>query len=110
MAMRTHRLRCALLIACASSLSLGACATQSEQVAETKWHFDGTEYVAGPSDAAYMSHGNPISSGTRSSDDRSWGAGVSKTEWSQPTSEWSQRTYVYRGGRDPKTGIASGQM
>ena len=98
MAIRTRTSRGALLITCALSLLVSACANQTEQTTATPWHFNGTQYAQSTSSSAYSPDGGPASGGANSASNDAVG------------DDWSKRTYVYRGGRDPKTGLAYNQM
>lgn len=80
---------------------MAACAHQDEHAMSTQWSFDGSEYseyIEQADTAATPGHGS-LSSGDAAQADK-------------PTDRknWSERTYVYRGGRDPKTGVAYKQM
>lgn len=81
----------ALLGACAVSLLAGACAHNVADAPVPQWQFNTAESApeapaSGPADvsSSYQCGGNP--------------------------SGWASSCYVYRGGRDPNTGLAQTQM
>lgn len=78
--------------ALAVSLSLGACADQ----------------VAQYEPPLFVDSGAPVAVGIASAD-QPFSSNASVNEDSA-ASGWSERTYVYRGGRDPKTGLARTQL
>lgn len=82
----------AALIALTASLSMGGCADRVAQY-EPPLFVD-----SGAPAAVSAAAGQPFSGGT---DDASGNAA---------SSDWSEQTYVYRGGRDPKTGLARTQL
>lgn len=98
MGVRTLTSYGALLIACSLAPCVGGCASQPQETASAQWYFDGAHYVE-------ETEGGPVSSSAVSSDDSAPFAGQSPVK-----ENWSERTYVYRGGRDPKTGLAYKQM
>lgn len=98
MAIRTRTSRSALLITCALSVLVSACANQAEPTAANAWHFNGTQYAQTTSSAAYSPEGSSASGGANSTGNDASG------------DDWTKRTYVYRGGRDPRTGLAYNQM
>jgi hypothetical protein len=79
-----------LLIACSASLLAGACAHNTGDVPELQWQFSTAGEL--PSDALNAAAESPPGS----SCGRDTG--------------WSDRCYVYRGGRDPRTGLAYTQL
>jgi hypothetical protein len=94
---RTHP-RCrkagAVLIALAASLSMGGCADKVAQ------------YEA----PLFMDSGAPSAADQAGTDQSSSSPGHAYASEDTAASDWSQRTYVYRGGRDPKTGLARTQL
>lgn len=73
---------------------IAACAHQGEHTESVEWQFDGTAYT----ETAVAVSGWP-SSGARTSADRHIDGG-----------NWSDKTYVYRGGQGPAAGPPYKQM
>jgi hypothetical protein len=79
------------LIGLAVALSAGGCADQ----------------VAQYQPPLFMDRGAPVVAGTATADEMTTStAGTGE----DAGSDWTKRTYVYRGGRDPKTGLARTQL
>ena len=72
------------LIGLALSLSAGGCADQ----------------VAQYQPSLFLDSGAPVLADAATAD------GTAGTNEDTAASDWTKRTYVYRGGRDPKTGLA----
>src|SRR5262245_93734 len=81
-----------VLIVLAVALSAGGCADQVAQVRPSLFLDSGAPQLG---DAATVD--------VTAAD----AAGVSEDATAQ---DWTKRTYVYRGGRDPKTGLARTQL
>lgn len=82
----------AACIALVISLSLGGCANQ----------------VAQHEAPLFVDSGAPVAAGSAVADQSSSGdAGAGGTP---AASSWAEQTYVYRGGRDPRTGLARTQL
>ena len=103
MALRTRTPSCVALIVFALPLILTACANPAEQAGYTQWSFDGTQYAATAEGAGYTPYesASPGDSGF---------SGTGPSNEAAIADDWAKRTYVYRGGRDPKTGLAYKQM
>lgn len=81
---------CAVLIALAASVGTGGCANQAAQYAPT----------------SFVESGAPVAADQAVTDQS-----IShETSRGSAASDWAERTYVYRGGRDPKTGRARMQL
>lgn len=111
-----------LAMACAAALLVGACANQAPAPETSLYQFnDGgfqaaEGYHAGSSGFSAWNSGQNVANadttdaGYASDDDRS-----DEAEGDEVGSRWDtgvtyEPTYAYRGGRDPRTGLASGQM
>jgi hypothetical protein len=91
-----YRTPYSVLIVCALPLVMTACANPETESAATQWSFNGTQYAATAPAGDYSSYeaGSSFGNDTQASN----------------ADDWAKKTYVYRGGRDPKTGQASNQM
>jgi hypothetical protein len=76
------------LLGLALSLSAGGCADQ----------------VAQYQPPLFMDSGSPVLADAATADDPA--ASTASVSEDSAASDWTKRTYVYRGGRDPKTGLA----
>ncbi len=81
-----------VLIALAVAFSAGGCADQVAQYQPSLFLDSGAPQLADTATADNAAAGTPSASGDTTA------------------SDWTQRTYVYRGGRDPKTGLARTQL
>ena len=92
-----YRTPYSVLIVCALPLVMTACANPATESAATQWSFNGTQYAEAAPVGDYSTYGE---AGSSFGDD----AQASNDD------DWAKKTYVYRGGRDPKTGLASNPM
>jgi hypothetical protein len=80
---------------------MAGCAHQDEQASSAQWGFDGSQY-------------SPVAEDPLAEAQPSWPASGARVDGAAEDvsgeAAWSERTYVYRGGRDPKTGVAYNQM
>ncbi len=96
----------AVAAACALSLAAGGCATPADQTASLQWQFNGSQFAQEGTSAEPAYYGKAYAA--NSSSDTS-ALDVAASEGSA-ASDWAEKTYVYRGGRDPKTGLALNRM
>jgi hypothetical protein len=102
--------RTGLILACGLALLAGGCAHNGGDAPALQWQFGSADSAPGPTmysvepverspiDVAPTQSQAAESSAASTACGSSSGAG------------WSDRCYVYRGGRDPKTGLAYSQL
>jgi hypothetical protein len=104
----------AIVAVSALTLAAGGCATPADQTASLQWQFNGTQFAQERTSAQSAYFGNAYAA--ESSDSDSWAStgsasdGAAMSDDGSAAGDWSERTYVYRGGRDPKTGLALNRM
>ncbi len=109
----------AIVAVFALPLAAGGCATPADQTASLQWQFNGTQFAQEGTSAQSAYFGNAYAAESSDADrsasdswapDGSASDGAAVREDGSAASGWSERTYVYRGGRDPRTGLALNRM